>query len=51
MKHREKLRQARKHMTPKEVRDKVPPFSSSWWLSRKNKIAKKVKRLTEGKKA
>lgn len=42
MKHKDKLKLARQHMTKLEVKYKVSPFQSKWWEARKARIEREV---------
>jgi len=44
MKHREKLRLARRLLTKQEGKDHIPPFQSGAWDKRIERIANKVKK-------
>ena len=40
--HEDKLKLARRHLTPEEIKHHISPFQSKWWEARKAKLAQKV---------
>lgn len=43
MKHREKLRLARRMMSREEIKKHTPPFQSKWWTNRAQVIQSRIK--------
>ena len=41
MNHKDKIKLAKKMITPQEIKSKTPIFSSNAWLSRKESLASK----------
>ena len=42
MKHRDKLKLARRHMTQYEIKKHFSPFQTEWWIKQRKKIADKL---------
>ena len=42
--HKQKVKMARRHITSKEILERIPIFQTEWWEKRKSAIQARVKR-------
>ena len=42
MKHREKLKLARRNLTKEEIKEKIPIFQSKYWEARKTRVKRET---------